>query len=46
MLQLIFGDTSGVGANLSAALIAGAVALAAAVWAVGERIRTAAVDRG
>lgn len=45
VLQLVFGDTSGVGANLSAALIAGAVALAAAVWAVRERIRTAAVHR-
>jgi hypothetical protein len=45
VLQLVFGDTSGAGANLSAALIAGAVALAAAVWAVRERIRTAAVHR-
>jgi hypothetical protein len=45
LLQLVFGDTSGVGANLSAALIAGVVALAAAVWAVRERIRTVAVHR-
>jgi hypothetical protein len=46
VLQLIFGDASGVGANLSAALIAGAVALAAAAWAVRERISTRAVGRG
>ena len=44
-LQLIFGDTSGVGANLSAALIASAVAMAAAVWAIRERIRPATAGR-